>query len=170
MQTFILRFVRDKFQSLLLALALLIGIPAISTAEVQQPHSDRKAFHIVFFEEGGNLDLLLSDDTLTIAGGRDLNLRCGLNRVISAHDQVESVDTKSTCSFSRQGETYAVNANSLLRSGDSHTYYDIKFTTVFSVTDDGCKVLSETSSTTGSRLGKPLTRSLHRNTWPCSVQ
>jgi hypothetical protein len=158
-----------RFRSLLLALSLL-GTPAISKAEAQQPHSDRKAFHIVFFEKGGKLDLSLSDDTLTIAGGRYLNLRCGLNQAVSAHNQVESVDIKSTCSFLRQEETYTVNANSLLRSGDSHTYYDIKFTTVFSVTDDGCKVLSETSSTTGLHLGKPVNRSLHSNTWPCSVQ
>jgi hypothetical protein len=156
-----------RFQSLLLTLTLL-GTSAISKAEAEQPHSDRKAFHIVFFE-GGNLDLSLSDETLTIAGGRDLNLRCGLNR-LSAQDQVESVNIKSICGFSRQGETYTVNANSLLSSGDSHTYYDIKFTTVFSVTDYGCKVLSETSSTTGFHLGKPVSRSLHSNTWPCSLQ
>jgi hypothetical protein len=170
MQTFLLRFGKDQTgltATVLLALTLL-GNPAFSKAEAEQPLSDGKAFHIVFYEKGGKLDLSLSDETLTIAGGPYLNLRCGLNRAVSAQDQVKAVDIMSTCSFSRRGDTYTVDANSLLRSDDS--YYDITFTTEFSVTNDKCKVLSETSSTTGSHLGKPVNRSLHTNTWPCSVQ
>jgi hypothetical protein len=159
--------------SLFLALTALI-IPAIGVAEAQQSHSDRKVFHLVFFEKGGNLDLSLRDDTLTIDGGRYLKLRCGLNRALSAHDEVESVEIRSTCSFSRQGDRYAVDADSLLAnprsSGDSQTYYQIKFTTVFSVTNDGCKVLNETSRTTAFNLGKPVNGPVHSNTWPCSVQ
>jgi len=170
MQTFLLRFVRAEMAGMAIVLALtILGSPALSKAEAEQPHSDGKAFHIVFFEKGGNLDLSLSDETLTIAGGAYLNLRCGLNRSVSAQDQVKAVDITSICSFSRQGEIYTVNADSLLRSEDSQTYYEITFTTEFSVTNDRCKVLSETSSTTGSHRGKPV-KSFHSNTWQCSVQ
>lgn len=171
MQTFLLRFGKHQTAitaTVLLALTLLCN-PAFSKAEAEEPLSDGKAFHIVFFEKGGRLDLSLTDETLTIAGGPYLNLRCGLNRAVSAQDQVKAVDIMSTCSFSRQGDTYTVDANSLLRSDDSYTYYNITFTTEFSVTNDKCKVLSETSSTTGSHLGKPV-KSLRSNTWPCSVQ
>jgi hypothetical protein len=155
--------------ALILLAVTLLGSPALSKAEAEQPLSDGKAFHIVFSEKGGKLDLSLSDETLTIAGGPYLKLRCGLNRAVSAQDQVKGVDITSTCSFSRQGNTYTVDANSSLRSDDSESYYDITFTTEFSVTNDRCKVLSETSSAQGSHLGKPV-KSLHSNTWPCSVK
>ena len=171
MQTFPLRLGRAKAADMafvLLAVTLLGG-PALSKAEAEEPLSDGKAFHIVFFEKGGRLDLSLTDETLTIAGGPYLNFRCGLNRPVSAQAQVNAVDITSTCSFSRQGNTYTVDANSSLRSDDSDTHYDITFTTEFSVTNDRCKVLSETSSTQGSHLGKAI-KSLRNSTWPCSVQ
>ena len=171
MQTFPLRFGRDKAvgMAFVLLAVTLLGGPALSKAEAEEPLSDGKSFHIVFFEKGGKLDLSLIDETLTIAGGPYLNLRCGLNRAVSAQDQIKGIDITSTCSFSRRGDTYIVDATSLLRSDDSDTHYDMTFTTEFSVTNDRCKVLSETSSTQGSHLGKPV-NSLRSNTWPCSVQ